>query len=614
MITKKTYLLLFLIWGVFSSAQIQIGEGTDYLQSTPFETYYNYSLSQSIYYSTEINAQGTITGLKWYFAGETALANSQGLSIYLGHTSKSSFESTSDWVSAEDLTLVYEGGINVTSGIGWVSITFDTGFIYNGTDHLVIAVKETQSGYDDYDDVFLNSSFDNSRSIVFYSDTEIPNSAMPPVGQITSFVPNIILEGISQSCSAPSELSTTILNSTTATVNWNSEGTQFNVEYGEQGFEQGQGQLISTILSLSTTINTLSSGTAYDFYVQQICDSENSNWSGPFTFQTPCESVSVPYTMNFETSVDLNMPACTTLENAGSGNNWSITSPNITNIGFSAGKKLTYKKHVSSAANTWFYTQGIELTVGESYKLTYRYGQYSYKNEKLRVSYGLSPSHLAMEEELANHIFVPQSSSEINTVVFTPPTTGVYYIGFNAYSLANQYYMYVDDISVVIEGTVPCTTPLPVGDAVQTFNGEITVNDLIVSGENLKWYSNMELTDELSVNTILQDNYTYYVTQTIAGCESAALAITINSTLGTADFENNMFIFYPNPVKSDIHISSAEVITSVELFDISGRKVITLQQQESNKIVLNLSSLSKGIYTLKVKSGNAVKTSKIIKD
>ncbi|HET8809607.1 MAG TPA: T9SS type A sorting domain-containing protein [Flavobacteriaceae bacterium] len=107
-------------------------------------------------------------------------------------------------------------------------------------------------------------------------------------------------------------------------------------------------------------------------------------------------------------------------------------------------------------------------------------------------------------------------------------------------------------------------TPLPIGDTTQEFcttatwtnagltNQGGTVADLNVSGQNLSWYSDAAGTIPIANpnTTVLVNGTTYYVSQTINGCESPLLAITATErqfpcfknpgfedvTLGTYDF------------------------------------------------------------------------------
>ena len=62
-------------------------------------------------------------------------------------------------------------------------------------------------------------------------------------------------------------------------------------------------------------------------------------------------------------------------------------------------------------------------------------------------------------------------------------------------------------------------------------NENATISNLIVTGQNIKWYSSLTETDNLPINTVLQNNTNYYATQTVNGCESnrAIVNITINS-------------------------------------------------------------------------------------
>ena len=141
---KKITFLLILFSLSFTFAQVQIGSGTDQNQSTPFEPYYGFSYAQSIYTAAELVTSGTITAIQWYYSGTTALPNSQDLSVYIGHTTKTEFTSTTDWEPIGNLTLSYTGGITIpTPGTnGWVTITLDTPFVYNGTSNLIVAVDE----------------------------------------------------------------------------------------------------------------------------------------------------------------------------------------------------------------------------------------------------------------------------------------------------------------------------------------------------------------------------------------------------------------------------------------------------------------------------------------
>ena len=58
--------------------------------------YYNYSYSQQIYLQSEVTTGGTISSVWFKYDGYTNVYGT--LSIYLGHTSKTQFSSTSDWV------------------------------------------------------------------------------------------------------------------------------------------------------------------------------------------------------------------------------------------------------------------------------------------------------------------------------------------------------------------------------------------------------------------------------------------------------------------------------------------------------------------------------------
>src|SRR5690606_3958527 len=113
---------------------------------------------------------------------------------------------------------------------------------------------------------------------------------------------------------------------------------------------------------------------------------EFSEWVSVGSFTTACNSTNVPYSENFESVTVPGMPACTMLENAGSGNNWNT----YVGSGDFNTKVLNYVYNSTNPANAWFFTQGINMTAGISYRIKYDYGNASSTTypEKLKIAYG----------------------------------------------------------------------------------------------------------------------------------------------------------------------------------------------------------------------------------
>ena len=303
--------MVFLLSFVAGSyGQVSIGEGTNEDQGMPFDPYFGYSYTQSIYKAGEINSSGNITSLKWYFSGTTLLPNSQGLVVYLGHTTKDAFSSGTDWETAANLTQVYSGGITV-SGTGWVTITFTTPFAYNGTSNLVVAVQETTTPYDSSTDDFRNTAVVGNRSIYYRSDTVNTSPATPAGGTVAAFVPNIILGGIQQACVNPSGLRVSNLQDVSTTFSWDTNGTETAWEV--LAIPSTAAEPTSATSGVAVTGNAefpnfpLTAGTNYKFYVRANCGSSFSGWIGPVAFTSQCAPVTA-FNESFDAST--NLPAC----------------------------------------------------------------------------------------------------------------------------------------------------------------------------------------------------------------------------------------------------------------------------------------------------------------
>src|SRR5690606_24668455 len=115
---------------------------------------------------------------------------------------------------------------------------------------------------------------------------------------------------------------------------------------------------------------------------------------------------------------------------------------------------------------------------------------------------------------------------------------------------------------------------VPTGDNTQEVQLGMTLADLQVAGENLQWYADAELTEPLSENHIVENNTTYYVTQTLGGCTSEALAVEV-TTLGVSDFQKMKIKLYPNPTNGILYIETSQEIQSYEVYNLIGQRLLS---------------------------------------
>lgn len=203
------------------------------------------------------------------------------------------------------------------------------------------------------------------------------------------------------------------------------------------------------ITGTTYSIPSLASNTTYYVWVRSVCStSDKSAWSEHSTFTTLCSTTNLPYIVDFENATVPNLPGCTEDVNAGSGNNWETDFEPSSVPGFS-GNVLRYGYDYIDPADAWFFTQGLNLTAGVQYTISYKYGNNSTSyTEKLKVAFGTSKDVSAMTNPIADYPSINDKTLHEESLTFTVPATGIYYIGFNAYSDANQDNLYLDDINV----------------------------------------------------------------------------------------------------------------------------------------------------------------------
>ena len=165
------------------------------------------------------------------------------------------------------------------------------------------------------------------------------------------------------------------------------------------------------------------------------------------------------------------------------------------------------------------------------------------------------------------------------------------------------------------------SAPTPTGNALQTINvanaNDATIASLVVNPTNVTWYGSLvdaqSETNPLPGTTVLTTGATYYAVNTVGACSSTPFAVTVTVTLGNSDFDSASFSYYPNPVKNILNLSYNQEISTVEIFNLLGQKLIS-NVIKANEAQVEMTNLPRGTYMVKVTSDNRVKTIKVIKE
>ena len=153
----------------------------------------------------------------------------------------------------------------------------------------------------------------------------------------------------------------------------------------------------------------------------------------------------------------------------------------------------------------------------------------------------------------------------------------------------------------------------PNGETTQTIDEGQTLADLEVEGENLTWYADEELTEEVNpAETEPIDGDIFYVTQSNENCVSEPLMITITVLSSLNDVQMADLKVYPNPANDFINVSYTKNIESVTIIDFTGRKVMekAIQAQEAS---LHINQLSTGTYLMNIQTTEGSTMIKFIK-
>lgn len=283
-----------------------------------------------------------------------------------------------------------------------------------------------------------------------------------------------VLSGNNVTCVAvPSSVNITNISTSTFTVNWGSSvgGNTNSVTYTLQittdaGYTANIAGSPFSIAAPTSSYNVtgLNSSTVYYYRILASNGCASAYVTG--SISTTCTATNVPYFQNFDSVTQPSLPSCVSVQNNNNDAQFWKTC-NTTSLGnatavtpFSGANQMGIQYNSSNAMDDWFYIQGLNMTAGTAYRLTFytRGYVYSGSNENIEVKCGNSPSSTAMTQTILAPTVVPGNVAYTQKVIdFVVPSSGVYYLGFHGVSAANIWYLFVDDVSVTLSPS--CLTP-----------------------------------------------------------------------------------------------------------------------------------------------------------
>ena len=141
---KKVFsLMMMLVIAAMGFAQAPVlevpGTGSTATNSyLPSYRYYKYAMTQQIYTVEELGVADSITSIAFYNAGA---AVARVYDVYLVPTTKTQFDSVTDWIIPTAAQKVYSDTVHFVAN-GWTTLTLNAPFYYDGVKNLAIIVDD----------------------------------------------------------------------------------------------------------------------------------------------------------------------------------------------------------------------------------------------------------------------------------------------------------------------------------------------------------------------------------------------------------------------------------------------------------------------------------------
>ena len=303
-------------------------------------------------------------------------------------------------------------------------------------------------------------------------------------------------------CSAPTAPAVVAnsVGSSTASISWTAPATapangyQLYVSTSST-VPTGTTNHTHTSTASPAALTGLSPATAYFAWVRSACAIGTSSWVGPVSFTTTCLESNIPNSENFDSYVATGgtvntgtaVPPCWSRANGTSTSSaWRVFALTGSNIGSTSGDNILASfPTVTTAKNDWAFTTGYNLVGGTTYTLRFkvRAPGNGPNRERLGVYVANARTSTAMlaGTRIYNDSLLQASGWQSKTARLTPTTSGVYYLGIRAYSVANAGYIGIDDWSIEVTTSEVAGTLKYQGGASVLDNSTVTLSGAVTA-------------------------------------------------------------------------------------------------------------------------------------
>lgn len=380
--------------GAWAEDVVTVGTAQWSLGYVPIDLSWNYSASQQIYTNDEVGGAKQITAIAF---NTTKGGYTRTIDVYMTHTSKSSFDSNQDLVPVTTTDLVFSGSFTFAAN-QWNVIELDEPFAYNGTQNLLITIKDN-TGKSAGWDVLSHYGFSaSSQAITAHSDdSDIDPTTMVLAENAYSSYANSKnqIKIYSAAYPTPVRLAAVEITDVSAQIQCTLRGgaTAWNLRYRKVGTEDWTP--LNNLTERSKTIENLESAIQYEAQVQAVFTGGNtSDWTESLVFATSC----CPIEQQTELMYSLN-----------SYNGWKNFAVQI--VDAETGIEMALLRSPSYGL-----TQGtVTLCCGRTYNANWIYDQdNSTYNSQLRFSLLFQPGD---EFYTMDYGEAPEENAELTTFV-----------------------------------------------------------------------------------------------------------------------------------------------------------------------------------------------------